>query len=156
MKPSYMRHRRGLTLSIVAAAILTVSSATTATAQSTTDRRWTANVGGGFTPLVGALSDRLDNGWNFSAGGGYNFTSHLSGGVQFTYNGLGVSRAVLNEAAVPDGNAHIWSLTAEPKIRFSPQRRFDTYIVGGVGFYRRIVQFTRPTTQQVLLFDPIF
>ena len=106
--------------------------------------------------MVGGLSDRLDNGWNFSAGAGYNFTSHFSGGIQFTYNGLGVSKKVLMEAAVPNGNAHIWSLTAEPRIRFAPQRRVDPYIVGGAGFYRRVVQFTRPTTQQVLIFDPFF
>jgi opacity protein-like surface antigen len=142
--------------SMAMAAILTIGFAAIAAGQATTEHRWTGNVGGGPTALVGALSERLDNGWNFSVGGGYNFTSYFSGGIQFTYNGLGVSRGLLREAAVPDGNAHIWSITAEPKIRFAPERRFDPYVVGGVGFYRRVVQFTRPTTQTVLLFDPFF
>src|SRR5258708_2721915 len=64
------------------------------------EHKWTANLGAGFTPLVGALDQRLDNGWNISFGGGYNFNDHFSVGAQVMYNGLGVSRGVLNELAV--------------------------------------------------------
>jgi len=39
---------------------------------------------------------------------------------QFMYNGLGVSRGVLQEFSVPDGNANVWSITAEPRRRPSP------------------------------------
>ena len=55
------------------------------------EHKWTANLGAGFTPLVGALDQRLDNGWNISFGGGYNFNDHFSLGAQVMYNGLGVS-----------------------------------------------------------------
>src|SRR5258706_16293045 len=73
------------------------------------EHKWTANVGAGFTPLVGALDQRLDNGWNISFGGGYNFNDHFSLDAQVMYNGLGVSRGVLNELAVPGGNGRGWA-----------------------------------------------
>ena len=57
---------------------------------------------------------------------------------------------------MPGANSHVWSITAEPRIRFSPDNRIDPYIVGGVGYYRRVVQFTRPTLQPALIFDPFF
>lgn len=120
------------------------------------EHKWTANVGAGFTPLVGALDQRLDNGWNISFGGGYNFTDHFSLGGQIMYNGLGVSKGVLKELAVPDGNARVWAITVEPRLNFAPQRHFTPYIVGGVGYYRRVVEFTQPTVAAVTVFDPFF
>jgi len=120
------------------------------------EQRWTADIGGGVTPLVGGISNRLNNGWNMKVGGGLNVTPHFSMNLQFSYNGLGVSRGVLNEAKVPDGNAHVWSVTADPRIRFSPYHSVSPYIVGAVGYYRQMVQFTRPALQPVLIFDPFF
>jgi hypothetical protein len=124
------------------------------------ESEWTANVGGGigggYTPLVGRISKKLNNGWHLRAGIGYKFTSHFSTTFQASYNGLGVSRAVLNEAQVPSGNAHVWSFTAEPKIGLKPYHGVGTYLIGAVGYYRRVVQFTRPTLQPVIIFDPFF
>lgn len=118
--------------------------------------KWSANVGAGFTPLIGALDKRLDNGWHITFGGGYRVTSHLTLGGQVMYNGLGVSRGVLNEFGVPDGNAHIWAFTAEPKLSLAPGHHFSPYLVGGVGYYRRVVQFTQPTVAAITVFDPFF
>jgi len=118
--------------------------------------KWTVDVGGGVSPLTGAISDRLDTGWNFTVSGGYNFNSYFSSSLRYTYNGLGVNRFVLDQAAVPDGNARVWSITLDPKIRFSAYHRVAPYVVGGVGFFRRTVEFTRPTFATTILFDPIF
>ena len=116
----------------------------------------TFHVGAGVSPLVGDISSRLDNGWNVTFGGGYNFTSHLSATLDYAYNGFGVSRRVLTEAQVPDGNAHMWSITVNPKLRLNPHGRVDPYLVGGVGYYRRTVQFTKPAVVSVFFFDPFF
>lgn len=91
-----------------------------------------------------------------SFGGGYNFNSRFSLGGQIIYNGLGVSRGVLREFAVPDGNARIWAFTTEPRLNFAPRRKFTLYVVGGVGYYRRVVEFTQPTLAAVTVFDPFF
>jgi opacity protein-like surface antigen len=105
---------------------------------------------------VGALDKRLDNGWHISFGGGYYFTKRFSLGGQVMYNGLGVSRGVLTELAVPDGNAHVWAITAELRLNFAPRSKFTPYVVGRVGYYRRVVEFTQPTVAAVTVFDPFF
>ncbi len=120
------------------------------------ERRWSANVGGGYTPLVGAISNRLDNGWNVKVGGEFNVTKHFSIGPRFSWNGLGVSRGVLSEANVPAGNSHVWSITADPRLRLARFHHINPYFVGSFGYYRRVLEFTRPTLQAAYIFDPIF
>jgi opacity protein-like surface antigen len=137
------------------AAAVIVSFTSIAVAQDE-GHRWTANVGGGFTPLLGSLNRSLDNGWNISFGAGYHVTSRFSIGAQVMYNGLGVSSGVLQELAVPDGNARIWSVTAEPRLTFRPRHKFTPYVVGGVGYYRRVVEFTEPSLAAAVVFDPFF
>jgi opacity protein-like surface antigen len=120
------------------------------------DRGLTVHAGGGYTPLVGPLSKRLDNGWNVQVGGGYMFTPYLGLVGDYQYNGLGVPQDVLNVLAVPDGNAHVQSFTAGPEIRFAPGSKVSLYIIGGIGWYRRTVEFTSPTFAAVTAFDPFF
>jgi opacity protein-like surface antigen len=140
---------------VVSVAAMLIAFAGAAFAQEG-EHKWTANVGVGFTPLVGALNQRLDNGWHISFGGGYHLTERFSLGGQIMYNGLGVSRGVLNELAVPDGNAHLWAFTVEPRLDFAPRSKLAPYIVGGVGYYRRVVEFTQPSVAAVVVFDPFF
>jgi hypothetical protein len=126
----------------------------TASAQ---DHRLTADIGAGYTPLVGAIGDRLDNGWHITFGAGYNFTDKFSILGRFMYNGFGVNRNVLIAADVPGADAHLIAVTAEPRIKFaSSSHRVVPYFVGGVGYYRRTVNFTQPTLAAVTIFDPFF
>lgn len=135
-------------------AIAILGTSTLALAQN--ERRWSANVGGGYSPLVGAISNRLDNGWNAKVGAEFNVTRHFSIGPRFQWNELGVGRTVLNEANVPSGNSHVWSITADPRLRLAPFHHLNPYFVGSVGYYRRVLEFTRPTLQSAFIFDPIF
>lgn len=118
--------------------------------------RFTFNAGAGASPLVGDISTRLDNGWNVTVGGGYNLTQHFAATLQYTYDGFGVNPNVLAEAQVPEGNSHLWSLTVDPKLRLSGTSKVSPYVVGGVGFYRRTVEFTQPAAVPVFFFDPFF
>lgn len=120
------------------------------------ERPWSINMGGGYTLLVGKISNRLDNGWNMKVGGEFNVTRHFSIGPRFSWNGLGVSRGVLNEAKVPGGDSHVWSLTADPRLRLAPFHHLNPYFVGSVGYYRRVLEFTQPTLESVLVVDPFF
>jgi opacity protein-like surface antigen len=138
------------------ATAVTLSLSGLAAAQQYEGHRWSANIGGGYTPLLGALNKRLDNGYNITFGAGYNVSSRFSLGAQVMYNGLGVSSGLLREVAVPGGNARIWSVTVDPKLTFAPRHRVTPYVVGGVGYYRRVVEFTQPTTIPVTFFDPFF
>jgi hypothetical protein len=122
-----------------------------------TDHRFTFNAGAGFTPLVGGISDRLENGWHVTFGGGYRLTQHFETNLQFTYNGFGVRPLVLSEAGVPDANSHMWSISLDPKLRLGGEaRRIDPYVVGSVGYFRRTVEFTEPTVARAFAFDPFF
>jgi opacity protein-like surface antigen len=88
-----------------------------------------------------------------TGGVGYNIKS-LTLGAQFTYNGFGVSQSVLKSAGAPNGDSHVWSITAEPRLQLPFARKFRPYVVGGVGYYRRTVNFTRPALQRVFVLDP--
>jgi opacity protein-like surface antigen len=136
--------------------ILGLSFTLPAQQSSTSDRHFTFNVGGGVTPVVGDINKRLDTGWNFIAGAGWNFTQHFALDGEYQYNGLGLDNSVLREFNVPDGNAHMWSLTANAIYRIHPESRFGAYLIGGGGLYHRVVQFTRPTLAQELVVDPFF
>jgi hypothetical protein len=41
-------------------------------------------------------------------------------------------------------------------LRINPNGRFDAYLIGGGGFYRRTVEFTQPGVGTITLFDPFW
>lgn len=79
---------------------------------------FTANVGGGYTSVVGSVGNRLDGGGNFQAGAGFNFNRYLGVLGTFSFNQLGVTRSALNAIDVPDGNGRVYSLTWIRKSHF--------------------------------------
>jgi opacity protein-like surface antigen len=118
--------------------------------------RFTFEIGGGFTEPAKHAANRLDTGYNLTVGGGINFTPHFGIVGEFGYNELGVTSAVLQREGVPDGSGRIYSLTLNPIVHFNPRGRFDAYIVGGGGYYRRTIEFTEPSVITVTAFDPFF
>jgi Outer membrane protein beta-barrel domain len=141
-------------ITVAALALLLLSTTVHSRAQD--DTPYTLNAGAGVSPLVGAVSSRLNSGWHITFGGGYNFTPHFTTTIDYTYNGFGVSQKVLNEAGVPSGNAHMQSITVNPKLRLNRHGKIDPYVIGGVGYYRRTVEFTRPALVPVFIYDPFF
>lgn len=118
--------------------------------------KFTFNVGGGFTEPVRYAEGVLDRGFNVNAGAGVNFLHNFGIIAEFGYNHLGLASAALAAAGVPDGSTRIYSVTANPIVRFNPRGRFDVYFVGGGGLYRRTIEFTEPTTVPVTAFDPFY
>ncbi len=118
--------------------------------------RFNFNVGGGFSEPAYRTGDRLDTGFNINAGAGYNFTERLGVVGEFGFNNFGLNAASLAKAGVPDGSTRLYSVTLNPIIRFNPRGRFDAYVIGGGGYYRRTVEFTRPAVGFVTVFDPWF
>lgn len=145
---------RGFGATLLASMLVVFSASQVAHAQS--EHHLTVGVGAGVSPLVGGISNSLDNGWHIVADGGVNVTRHFQAALEYGYSGYGVNHGLLREAQVPGGNSHMWWLTVNPKLRFKPIHQVDPYIVGGVGYYRRTIEFTRPTTVAVFIFDPIF
>ena len=132
--------------------VLTITSPVGA--QTGSDRKWNVSAGVGVSPLVGDISSRLSTGWHVAVGGGYDITRSVGFTVEYMYNGLGVSNSVLNSLRVPNGDAHVHSLTLNPIWHFKTGERFGAYAIVGGGYYRRTVEFTQPTTAIVNIFDP--
>ena len=118
--------------------------------------KFTFNVGGGFTEPVRHTDGRLNTGFNITAGAGVNLAPQLGVIGEFGYNQLDLSGAALRLAGVPAGSTRIYSVTLNPIVRFHPRGRFDAYVVGGGGYYRRTVEFPQPTTATITAFDPFF
>jgi opacity protein-like surface antigen len=117
--------------------------------------KFTFNLGAGFTEPVRNFG-RLDTGFNINAGAGVNLDPHLGVIAEFGFNHMGLTQRALDLAGVPDGSARIYSVTLNPVIRLNPRGRFDAYVVGGGGYYRRTVEFTEPTISTITVFDPFY
>jgi opacity protein-like surface antigen len=146
--------RRRYTACIVAVFFCLICMNLSAFGQTTSP--FTFHAGGGVSPLTGQISDRLNTGWHWTAGAGIRFRPAFEATLDYTYHGFGVKDSVLREFQVPDGNSHVWSLTVNPKIRIPGDLPASPYIVGGIGYYRRTVEFTTPTIAEGLVFDPFF
>jgi len=146
--------RKHTAISIMTFAVILCCATATSFAQ--VPARFTYHVGGGVSPVVGQASTRLDTGWHFNGGAGVRLGDNFETTLDYTYHGLGVTNLVLNEFQVPSANAHLWSVTLDPKVRIPTPWRVKPYAVGGVGYYRRTVELTTPTVQEGLVFDPFF
>ena len=120
------------------------------------EHHFTVNVGGGYTPVAGRIGHSLDNGFNVFFGAGYAFSSHFEANIEGGYNGFGLTRGLIDASGAPGGNAHVWSVTVDPKLRLGRERTVDPYVVGGVGYYWRTINFTQPTVVPITVFDPFF
>lgn len=112
-----------------------------------TYRKWTVVAGAGVTIPTGPISNSLSNGWNITGGAGYYFTRNFAVIPELTYSGLGVQNSVIQSLGVPGANSHIWAWTLNPEVRFRTSKRLGFYLIGGPGYYRRILNLTAPIIQ---------
>ena len=116
--------------------------------------------GAGFTLASGNTYHYYNTGYAFQVGGGRNFNKHFSVLLQYDYDHFGLNGATLtnqetvynygnttgNQVAGLDGNMHIWSFTLNPSYNFYQSQGLGAYVVGGVGFYHKVTNFTLPET----------
>ena len=117
--------------------------------------KWTFEGGAGPTLPAGSAKDRWNTGWNIMFGGGYNFTPHVSGLLEFQYDHFSLSNSALQTLNQPDGFIRFWSLSLSPRYDFNPKGRFDVYATGGYGLYARYLAFTDPSQIQQIC-DPYY
>jgi hypothetical protein len=116
--------------------------------------KWKIDIAGGAAPTAGAISSRLTTGWNVDVGAEREIDNGVGLRGDFGYYGLGVSDQVLKTLQVPSGAARMLSLTVGPTWGFPISSRVNGYVLGGVGWYRRTVEFTQPTVAVVDVIDP--
>jgi Outer membrane protein beta-barrel domain len=140
--------------SVLTASFLVACSALTSPLYAQGENHFfTFNVGGGFTTQTNRTADHLDGGGNLQLGAGINLGRVFSLGCTFMFNGMGLTRSTLDAVNEPDGHAHVFTLTVEPKLRV-PIWRGQAYVLGGGGWMRRTVTFTQPVLATTFVFDP--
>jgi opacity protein-like surface antigen len=117
--------------------------------------RWNANVGAGPSFGMGDVSDRVNTGFNFTAGGGFNFSRQFGIEADYLFNDFGLSDKALNAANAPGGYAHVWGFSANPVFRIAPEgKKLGAYFLGGYGVFTRTVNLTRPGAVPAVICDP--
>ncbi len=123
--------------------------------------KWTFELGVGATAPVGNTYHYLNTSYGFQIGGGRNFNKNFGVLMQFDYDRFGFNgRTLYNQQALYnyscsaaagtcisdlDGNSHVWSFSLNPVITVPPLGSIGGYVVGGVGFYHKVANFTLPT-----------
>jgi len=129
--------------------------------------KWTGEVGIGFELPTGDTYHYYNTGWAFSGGFGRRFNKKFAVLGQFDYDHFGLNgqtignqQDIYNYGCTPqleaegectivtnlDGNNHVWSFTVDPTYNFYQGDKVGAYVVGGVGFYHKVTNFTLPTT----------
>jgi hypothetical protein len=127
--------------------------------------------GAGFTVPVGGTHNYLSPSYNFQVGGGRNFNKKFAVLAQFDYAHFSVQDSTLNSllatyvslgATDGSGNAlsqlngttHIWSFTLDPMYTVVEGEKAGAYVIGGVGYYHKVTDFTTPT--EGYYYDPYY
>jgi hypothetical protein len=115
--------------------------------------------GGGASIPVQDTANYLSTSYAFQVGAGRNFNKNLGVLFQFDYDHFGFQASTLNNQSNLyygqnassiglDGTSHIWSFTLDPTFTFYGSDKTGAYVVGGVGFYHKVADFTVPSTGQ--------
>lgn len=118
--------------------------------------------GGGVSLPLGDTHVYQTPSWGLQAGAGRNFNRNFGVILQFDYDHFGLQAATLNNqtyiyntllgcsgcVAGLDGNNHVWSFTLNPTFTLAAPGSWNAYAVVGGGFYHKVTNFTRPTTQE--------
>ncbi len=126
--------------------------------------KYTFVVGAGMTAPVGNTYHYLNTNYAFQVGGGRNFNKNFGVLLQFDYDRFGFNgRTLYNQLSLYnycppayagncsslaslDGNTHVWSFSLNPIYQIYSGPGVGAYVVGGVGFYHKVANFTTPET----------
>jgi hypothetical protein len=104
--------------------------------------------GGGFDEPVSDTSNYVNSGWDITVGGGMHFSRALSALLEYQFISDGLPGNIIAQAGSQGGNVHLWSFTFDPVYDIWPKASNGAYVTGGVGFYRKVTNFTVQTPQQ--------
>lgn len=113
--------------------------------------------GAGVTLPTGGTHAYFKPSYDFQVGGGRNFNKKVAALIEFDWHNFGVQTATLNnllaiyntpaiggDLSQVGGHAHIWSFTVDPQYTFAQGDKAGAYVIGGVGFYHKVTDFTTP------------
>jgi hypothetical protein len=148
---------------LMATAFIVVMALIAAAPADAQDRPAGINFGGGMTFPVSGLNDAFDLGWNFAIGGTLNITPTFGFLTEYQYHRMGGPDRVIQIADQPnlpatstgliESNHQIHSVTFNGVYK-TPQAPVGGYVLGGGGYYHRLVQLTTPSVGYTTICDP--
>jgi hypothetical protein len=97
---------------------------------------------GGFNAPIGNDTPFITWGGNFTVGGGLHLSDRITALIEYQFIDDKLPGAFVAAGGGQNGDAHIWSFTADPVIDLFPKRANSVYVTGGGGFYRKVTSFT--------------
>ena len=109
-----------------------------------TTQEWSGQIAIGYAFPMGRPGDYLNGGWNLQGGATWRPASGPFG-VRFDLAGNFFHAKNSAIGGFLQGNARVWSLTADAVYDFGTSGAMGFYIMGGVGGYREYANLTVPT-----------
>jgi len=103
------------------------------------------NIGGGPTFPQGDVGTLTDTSGHVVVGGGVNLSHTLGVDGEFMWNDLPPKSSVVAATGAPNGAARLYSVTLNALAHSHEAHRLGGYVIGGVGWYHRSWELTRPT-----------
>lgn len=122
--------------------ILTVGAARPAHGQDYS--RLLINVGGGIGYPQGDLNSLAKSSGNFVAGGGYNFTRYFGVDTEYFWQDLPISEHFQQLLGTANVRAQQYAWTFNPIVHVPLGGKFETYVIGGIGWYHRVGEERTP------------
>jgi hypothetical protein len=103
------------------------------------------NIGGGPTFPQGDVGSLANNSGHVVVGGGVNLSHTLGVDGEFMWNDLPPKSSVVAATGAPNGAARLYSVTLNALAHSHEAHHLGGYLIGGVGWYHRSWELTRPT-----------
>lgn len=112
-------------------------------------------VGAGPSLPTVPLTNRVNMGWDVSAGAGIT-NKHYGLNLDFTYNDFGINQNFDRQVGATSGQTKIWAFTLDPVIHLASEGAVDFYVTAGGGIYNRTVDLNNPGAVTTANMDPWF
>lgn len=123
--------------------------------------RYTLEVAGGVAVPAGSTRRYQNTAGGFMFGFGANLNKYLGAQIEYSFNNFGVPASItkqfgptldslnhISTLSPVTGRVHLWSIGLAPVVHYYRSERFDAYVVGGGGFYRKFVRFSTTAGQE--------
>jgi len=107
--------------------------------------RYNFAIGGGPTFPQGDVGTLANTSGNFVVGGGANLGKTFGFDGEFMWNNLPPKSSIVALTGAPDGSARLYSVTGNIIGHTHETRKLGAYGIGGIGWYHRSWELTRPT-----------
>jgi hypothetical protein len=107
--------------------------------------RYNFDIGGGFGLPQSSVSNFANTGGNFVVGGGPNFGPAVGANVEFMWQDLPPKDEIVALTGAPDGAARMYSVTGNLMLHSPERHKAGLYGIGGIGWYHRSWELTRPS-----------